>query len=248
MEKIASPQDLQAEIRRLLAHCQGPQRPSRQHLAAQLRSLADRVAGRDLYDEVEDFLYNHGSGKPTWDRGRGDLSGDEHLLMDWYQDPDKFSPEDTRQVERIFEKAKRKRGLRASRVAGRGDLVVLEEDDYDDLPDDEKRRWKGYYYKMTYETWDEEALEIGETDDKGWHVDKSENYDSLEELLQDAGYDASWLEWSDSSPGPRSWIISQEDENYSTGERTIYNLFIERSDGRPLGRDELKYISRKLRL
>lgn len=45
MKKIATPQDLQAELRRLLAYCQGPDRPSRETLAAELRDLADRTAG-----------------------------------------------------------------------------------------------------------------------------------------------------------------------------------------------------------
>jgi hypothetical protein len=45
MQKIASPQDLQAELRRILALCQGPGKPSREVLATELRGLADRVAG-----------------------------------------------------------------------------------------------------------------------------------------------------------------------------------------------------------
>lgn len=44
MKKIASPTELQAELRRLLAYAQGPERPSRVRLAAELNSLADRVA------------------------------------------------------------------------------------------------------------------------------------------------------------------------------------------------------------
>ena len=44
MRKIASPQDLQAELRRLLAYSQSDQ-PSREMLASELRGLADRVAG-----------------------------------------------------------------------------------------------------------------------------------------------------------------------------------------------------------
>jgi len=45
MRKIASPQDLQARLRTLLAACEGPEHPSRQRLAAELRALAIRVAG-----------------------------------------------------------------------------------------------------------------------------------------------------------------------------------------------------------
>jgi hypothetical protein len=44
MHKIASPNELQAELRRLLAYSQSP-KPSRVRLAAEMRELADRVAG-----------------------------------------------------------------------------------------------------------------------------------------------------------------------------------------------------------
>jgi hypothetical protein len=44
MHKIAKPQDLQAELRRLLSYA-GSDKPSRIKLAAELRGLADRVAG-----------------------------------------------------------------------------------------------------------------------------------------------------------------------------------------------------------
>jgi hypothetical protein len=53
MDKIASPQDLQAEIRRLLAYSQSP-KPSREKLASELRGLADRVAADE--DKVEKAL------------------------------------------------------------------------------------------------------------------------------------------------------------------------------------------------
>jgi len=43
MNKIASPQDLQAELRRLLAYAQ-TEKPSREKLAAEMRGLANRVA------------------------------------------------------------------------------------------------------------------------------------------------------------------------------------------------------------
>lgn len=43
MKKIATPQDLQAELQRLLAYCESP-RPSREKLAGELWGLADRVA------------------------------------------------------------------------------------------------------------------------------------------------------------------------------------------------------------
>ena len=59
MQKIASPQDLQAELRRLLAYSQGTQ-PSREVMATELRSLAasvDRVsASAPPYKHIVDRL------------------------------------------------------------------------------------------------------------------------------------------------------------------------------------------------
>ena len=46
MKKIATPQDLQVELRRLLASCQGSERPSREKLAEELRALATGVMDR----------------------------------------------------------------------------------------------------------------------------------------------------------------------------------------------------------
>lgn len=67
MEKIASPQDLQAELRSLLAYCQGPTRPSRDLVASKLRDLADRVAaaGTELATGAKlKVLYRRGSWPP----------------------------------------------------------------------------------------------------------------------------------------------------------------------------------------
>lgn len=50
MHKIASPQELQSELRRLLAYCSGPEKPSRVKLAAELSHLADRVAETSAED------------------------------------------------------------------------------------------------------------------------------------------------------------------------------------------------------
>lgn len=59
MQKIASPQDLQAELRRMLAYCQG-QHPSRQVLASQLRGLSHRLRVKTASDlperEIEQTL------------------------------------------------------------------------------------------------------------------------------------------------------------------------------------------------
>ena len=54
MQKIASPQELSAELHRLLAYCSGTERPSREKLASELRELADRVAGQIRWQERDD--------------------------------------------------------------------------------------------------------------------------------------------------------------------------------------------------
>lgn len=51
MNKIATPQDLQAELRRLLAYTQESQ-PSRTVLASELRDLADKVASNPKAEVV----------------------------------------------------------------------------------------------------------------------------------------------------------------------------------------------------
>ncbi len=51
MKKIASPQDLSAALQRILARTEGPGRPSREKLAAELRELA---AGTDPKKDGED--------------------------------------------------------------------------------------------------------------------------------------------------------------------------------------------------
>jgi len=51
MQKIATPQDLQAALRHLIAMTQGPERPSRERLATELLELADRVADEGEEEE-----------------------------------------------------------------------------------------------------------------------------------------------------------------------------------------------------
>lgn len=125
--------------------------------------------------------------------------------------------------------------------------------EYCDDEDNEFRRevlgeTNEYTYKMTYATWDEEALEAGETDDKGWLEEGSATYDSLEDVLNASEIkNKSWVEWSDSNPdGKRSWLISEDEEDNRTGARTQYNLWIERADGEPKSQEEIDVINEKL--
>jgi hypothetical protein len=148
-------------------------------------------------------------------------------------------------MDELVEKTIKAAGAQVRTAAG-AEPVIYEED-FDELDRDVKRKWKGYLTSMTYEVWDEEAVEAGDTDDKGWDYQDS-HFDSLEEAVSSASYDASWLEWSSSSPGPRDWIVSQDDQDFRTGERTVNHLFVERADKVPLSKDEIRYITKELRL
>jgi len=129
------------------------------------------------------------------------------------------------------------------RLRRNSQLVVLTEEDYEALPESQRQNWPGYTYKMTYETWDQEAIEAGETDDKGWEEEGSEPYESLDAVLR-ATRDHSWVEWSDSNPdGKRSWLVSEDDEDHRTGDRTQYSLWIERADGLPKNQEEIDHIN-----
>jgi hypothetical protein len=86
----------------------------------------------------------------------------------------------------------------------------------------------GKKYKMnkTYETWDEESVEAGETDDKGFEYQDKE-FDSLW-AMADEIRDAGATEPSDSSAGPRTWY-STVDPEYSRahiekGKDTYYSF------------------------
>jgi len=106
---------------------------------------------------------------------------------------------------------------------------------------------ESYTYKMTYETWDEEALEAGETDDKGW-VEQGSAEEGLDDLLNNSDIKGhNWVEWSDSNPdGKRSWLIAEDEEDMRTGERTTHHLWIDRADGKPKSQEEIDTINEKL--
>jgi hypothetical protein len=72
MNKIASPQQLQAELRRLLAYA-GSEMPSRKRIASELRELADRVAAKSLTIEQITELCKKKGVSPTkfWEEAMG---------------------------------------------------------------------------------------------------------------------------------------------------------------------------------
>jgi len=106
-------------------------------------------------------------------------------------------------------------------------------------------------YKMsqTYEIWTPEDIEIGDTDERGWAIE-DEEYNDLDELLDEVEDDANWLHWSSSPPdGLRDWVQSEPSViDYGTGEQEVRSMFIKRIDGEALDEEELQYISDRLGL
>lgn len=74
----------------------------------------------------------------------------------------------------------------------------------------------GIKISITYETWDEESLEAGETDDRGFEIE-SEEYDfrDLIQLMRDGGYSEDSGNWF-STPDP--------ERDFQTGEETFRSL------------------------
>jgi hypothetical protein len=118
-------------------------------------------------------------------------------------------------------------------------LESLKGHDQDVLIESVKEGFKAYVESMenrtdknitiTYETWDEESVEVGETDDRGWideegiSLEPDEDdiaegktlIDTTVEYLQKEGV----IHPSDSIAA--RWWSTEEDLNYRTGERTI---------------------------
>lgn len=180
MKRIASPDQLQLELRNLLHYARSPA-PSRQRIASVLTDLSERLLGRTAADG--------------------------------------------------------------------NTIVVLEDEDLKELPDAAKRKWKGYTYKMTYEVWNEEAIDAGDTDDKGWEERGSEAFDTLKDLLRDVDNKCSWLHWSNNGhpDSDRNWITGDE-ENMNSGETTTYHMWIQRKDRNKLDRKEVAYINKHLHI
>lgn len=86
-----------------------------------------------------------------------------------------------------------------------------------------KRVEKRYKMNKTYEVWDYDAVDAGETDDKGFEYEDRE-FDSLWDMADEIR-DAGATEPSDSRGGPNTWYSTPDgEENYRTGERTYYSF------------------------
>lgn len=104
----------------------------------------------------------------------------------------------------------------------------------------------GYVVTMTYEKWDEESLEAGDTDDRGFEFkdEKLKTLDDVARYVPSNKY--GWHEWSGLPASPGDWLTSSPDENFRTGGHTIYGLHITHGDKTPLTREEMAYLSQKL--
>ena len=108
MNKIASPQDLQNELTRLVAYCSEGQ-PSREKVASELRSLADRLAGKTPSSPNE-----------AWDAWVGDQSPKEFMRDADTDDPAKAVKDYVAQLDSMFGKDETK-GLNKRKLS---DLLV----------------------------------------------------------------------------------------------------------------------------
>jgi|APSaa5957512535_1039671.scaffolds.fasta_scaffold67651_2 hypothetical protein len=116
------------------------------------------------------------------------------------------------------------------------------------LPSSRVAARDGYKLDVSYEVVTPESAEYGDAEDRGWKI-QNDYFDTLEELIDSLAYDHTWLEWSSSSPdGKRDWIISQAEEDYSSGANTSYHAFVTRADKKPLSKGELQQIHKGLRL
>ena len=91
--------------------------------------------------------------------------------------------------------------------------------------------------RTSYETWDEESLEAGDTDDRGWEdeegqsmipdeYDKEEGITAIDnavKFLRNKGV----IEPSSSHFHPGIWYISQDDVDIRSGDRTQYSFHLD---------------------
>ena len=76
----------------------------------------------------------------------------------------------------------------------------------------------------TYETWDEEAIELGDTEDRGFEwEDVGHTFRELVELLK-------WMYSEPNSTHNPTWFSTEPDIDYRTGEQTTYSLHYSRKN------------------
>jgi hypothetical protein len=134
-------------------------------------------------------------------------------------------------------------------TAAEEQMEVITEEDFENLSDEDKKSWKGYFYSMAFEVVTPESAEEGEVADSGWEDEESSTYDYLEELLKDTPIKQEhWVEWSSTSPDSKDYLISEDEFNPKSDESKRFHLWIKRKDGKALSKSELKAIDKTLRL
>jgi hypothetical protein len=99
---------------------------------------------------------------------------------------------------------------------------------------------KNFKYSITFQSWDEESLEIGETDDKGYEVE--ETTDTIGEILYEAN--TTYGIYMPVSFG--YWESTEPEENrdfFEKGIRKYYALHITNEDGTDISQEESDFIS-----
>jgi hypothetical protein len=106
-----------------------------------------------------------------------------------------------------------------------------------DLPISPKKKFK---YYISFESWDEESLEVGQTDNRGIEVEDS--IDTIGEILYEANtkygiyYPLSFGGWESTEP--------EEDRDFwEKGIRKYYALHITNEDGTEISQEESNFIS-----
>lgn len=102
---------------------------------------------------------------------------------------------------------------------------------------------KPFRVGVTYEVWDDESLEIGDTDEKGWEVEMEPA-----DLLDIADYVHKYGPFNEASSYPSQpgdwWTNFDADENFETGARTNYSIFVEYDDGSQLDQRDFDIVSK----
>lgn len=102
-----------------------------------------------------------------------------------------------------------------------------------------------FLVNKTYETWDEESVEIGDTDNRGFEY--QDNVMTLRELIREMQNNGI-TEPSCSSIQAGIWFSSIDDEiDYRTGERTQYTLHFKHIDGKTVSGRNMKRIVKLLK-
>ena len=101
--------------------------------------------------------------------------------------------------------------------------------------DEEDGPEETFIVSKTYEIWDEEAIDAGDTDQLGFEVEKEtwDRSDVVRELEQ-GGY----IHPSSSDINSLRWVNTEGDTNYTSGEHTIYGLHILNPDGSEIDGDQ----------